>query len=177
MNFLSLSSLTSVGTAAVLAVGTTCAYEQYFPPINLRHAHVCEWGNTSATAAATPRIEHESKESNKLTERIIEHIYYIRDILKENLISPATARESTVAWLECWIATGCTLPVPAACTGPDGQLQYVWDRGEHHLEMNFVPSEPVSIFYRNRQTGELWMDDFIAGTMDAAALEKLRLVA
>lgn len=176
MNLLSLSPLTSVGSAAALAVGTTCTYEPPQTSVSVRSPYVCPWNKPSPTAAAAPRSEPVKQESGELAERIIEHINYLRDVFKEGLISPETAREAMVAWLECWVATGYTLPVPAACTGPDGQMQYVWDRDEHHLELNFTPSEPASFFYRNRKTGELWMEDFTAGVTDPAALEKLKLV-
>jgi hypothetical protein len=172
MKFVPLSNLTSVGAAAFLAVGTTCANE----PTREPPAIVCPQESASPSTAASLRAEILKPDSGELTERIIEHISYLRDVFKTDLITADLAREARVAWFECWAATGYTLPVPAACTGPDGQLQYVWDRDEHHLELNFSPSESASFFYRNRRTGDLWMEDYTAGAVDLATIEKLKLV-
>lgn len=180
MTPLTLSHLTSVGSAAVLAGGLSCAYEPAEPLLSVRPSFVDSWSALSATATSSSRselAESVGQEPGDLAERIIEHITYLREVFKSGLISPETAREARVAWLECWMATGYTLPVPAACTGPDGEMQYVWDRGVHHLQLTFSPSESPSFFYRNGETGELWIEDFAAGHVEPEAVEKLKLFA
>ena len=69
------------------------------------------------------------------------------------------------------------MPVPAACTGPDGEMFYSWDRGHHHLELEIIPGKPAEFFYRNRETEELWGEDYIVGNaLSAEAIHKLKLI-
>lgn len=56
-------------------------------------------------------------------------------------ISSETAFRAARAWRLAWDASDCRLPVPAACTGPDGQMFYSWDAGRYHLELEIVPGE------------------------------------
>jgi hypothetical protein len=47
------------------------------------------------------------------------------------------------------------LSTPAACTGPNGEVFYCWDKSEHHLEFEVFGNGAVVGFYRNRLTGEI----------------------
>ena len=105
----------------------------------------------------------------------LEHAAYLRDAVDQSVIAQETAQLAIWAWLDCCEATGGLLPIPSACSGPDGRIQYVWDRGEHHLELDFSPSESPSFFYRNRQTGELWGEDYEPGEMTGRVMAALTL--
>jgi hypothetical protein len=71
---------------------------------------------------------------------------------------------------------GFALPIPAACTGPDGQMLYTWDRGKHHLELEIIPGQSAEYFYRDRETGELWGEDYTIGDpLSPDAIRKLKL--
>lgn len=74
----------------------------------------------------------------------------------------------------CYNLTNLGLPIPAACTGPDGQVCYVWDNNEHHLEIEFIPDSPIEFFYRNRETGECF-DSELCGPLSDIQLEKVNL--
>ena len=45
--------------------------------------------------------------------------------------------------------------IPQAGPTPDGSFQLVWDRGEHHVEVDVYPEGHLEWFYRNRRTGEV----------------------
>jgi hypothetical protein len=80
---------------------------------------------------------------------------YVKQVAGQGLISSDMADTAWQAWEE--LSRGVPgLAVPDACPGPDGTLLFTWDRGEHHLELEFYADEPPSFFYANRKTGALW---------------------
>jgi hypothetical protein len=184
MNPLNLSHLTSAveavvlaAEAAVLAAGTAC---NYYPPGPDDYGGLRALVVPSTATPVTARMNAVKVATGMplpLTDLVKEHLSYLREVSSpENpLIKRATAWVAARAWLDCWEATGYALPVPVACTGPDGQMLYTWDRKEHHLELEITPSETPSFFYRNRQTGELWMEDYASEAVSPEVLEKLKL--
>src|SRR5262245_21798744 len=91
-------------------------------------------------SVAPPPKDGGDKEScgKSLYERVKDHLLDLKEVstnAPQPLISPATAQLAREAWWLLWEATGQALPVPAACTGPDGQMLYTWDRDRHHLEL------------------------------------------
>ena len=108
-----------------------------------------------------------------------EHLAYLKRVSESDqpLISPQTAKMARIAWQMIWNASGFAMPVPAACTGPDGEMYYSWDRGRHHLELEIIPGQPAEFFYRNRETEELWGEDYnIGDPLSADAIQKLKLL-
>jgi hypothetical protein len=94
-----------------------------------------------------------------------EHMRYLDEVSAEDdpLITSITATLAAKAWEQVRAATGDTMPVPAACTGPDGQMFYGWDRGRYHLELEIVPGEPAYFFFCDRETDRYWGEDFTVG--------------
>jgi hypothetical protein len=94
-----------------------------------------------------------------------EHMRYLDEVSAgdDPLITPTTATLAAQAWEQVRAATGDTMPVPAACTGPDGQMFYGWDRGRYHLELEIVPGEPAYFFFCDRETDRYWGEDFTVG--------------
>jgi hypothetical protein len=91
-------------------------------------------------------------------------------------ITPETAVLASKAWNQICIASGGKMPVPAACTGSDGQMLYSWDRDRHHLELEIIPGNPAEFFYRDRHTKELWGENYnIGDPIPVEAIEKFRL--
>lgn len=66
-------------------------------------------------------------------------------------------------WSILWEASGQTLAVPGACTGPDNQIGYGWDNSIHHFGVEIFPDQPIEFFYRNRKTNEVWGEDYEIG--------------
>jgi hypothetical protein len=94
-----------------------------------------------------------------------EHMRYLDEVSAgdDPLITSITATLAAQAWEQVRAATGDTMPVPSACTGPDGQMFYGWDRGRHHLELEIIPGKPADYFYRDRQTNECWGEEYTVG--------------
>jgi hypothetical protein len=99
------------------------------------------------------------------TDAHAEHMRYLDEVSAgdDPLITFITATLAAQAWEQVRAVTGDTMPVPAACTGPDGQMFYGWDRGRYHLELEIVPGEPADYFYCDRQTNEFWCEECTVG--------------
>lgn len=110
---------------------------------------------------------------------IEEHFEYLRRLSVEGEtppISRETAALSRKAWQQLWEESMYKLPVPAACSGPDGQMFYSWDKGDHHLELEIIPGEQGEFFYQNRKTGDFFGEDFTIGSqLPTEVLRKLKL--
>jgi hypothetical protein len=95
----------------------------------------------------------------------IEHLTYLDRVTSGPL--PAIAKQTAFQAEELrgylQIVAGGSLPMPAACTGPDGELAYYWDRGRHHLSLTVIPNQPVEFFYRDRETEQIWGEDYRIG--------------
>ena len=109
-----------------------------------------------------------------------EHLDYLARVSTEGNpppISPETARQARIAWWAIWAASGTTISVPAACTGPDGVMFYSWDMGQHHLELEIIPDKDAEFFYHDRETGHLWGEDYRIGSpLPPGAAEKIKLL-
>lgn len=120
-------------------------------------------------------------EARATTGQIKEHLLYLKEVSTKGnppLISAGIASAARRAWEILFEATGYALPIPAACTGPDGKLLYSWDKGRHHLELELIPGQPAEFFYRDRQTGDLWGEDYdLTQALSADAIQKLKLLA
>ncbi len=105
----------------------------------------------------------------------IEHLKYLERVSTSDdpLISRDTALLAARAWTLIWDASDGKMPIPAACTGPDGQMLYAWDHGRHHLELEIIPQQPAEFFYKDRETRELWSEDYTIGDpIPAEAVER-----
>ncbi len=95
----------------------------------------------------------------------MQHREYLKRVStgERALITPQTASLALKAWRLLWMTSGGRLPVPAACTGPDGEMFYSWDCGRHHLELEIIPGQPAEFFYRDRETEYFWGEDYTIG--------------
>ncbi|MFI5337799.1 MAG: hypothetical protein ACHQ5A_13510 [Opitutales bacterium] len=92
------------------------------------------------------------------------------------VITPRVARLAWNAWTSLSNSTGNVLLVPDACPGPDGELLYTWDRGEHHLELEIFADTPGELFYENDVSGEVGEAALVIGEpIPAEVLDRLRL--
>jgi hypothetical protein len=107
----------------------------------------------------------------------LEHLDFLKQVStgERPPITAETAFLASKAWQLIWKASDYKMPVPAACTGPDGRMFYSWDRGRHHLELEIIPGQPAEFFYRDRETEQLWGEDYrIGDTLSSEAIAKLR---
>ncbi len=92
------------------------------------------------------------------------------------LISGETATSAKRAWATILVASGGQIPIPAACTGPDGEMLYSWDQGRHHLELEIIPGKVAEFFYRDRETEQFWGEDYVVGDpLPAKVIQSLHL--
>lgn len=103
---------------------------------------------------------------------------YLNDSKNMGLINQWVASLALASWLDLRAISGRMLPVPDACPGPDGQLLFAWDEGDHHLELEIFPESASEFFYRNRSTDELWGEEYeLHMPVTPSALNKLSLFA
>ncbi len=124
-----------------------------------------EQPNPSAPLEAT--IAHKTKQIPSATAFTIhlEHLNFLKRVStgERPPITPGTALLASQAWHLIWRASNYKMPAPAACTGPDGKLFYSCDHGRHHLELEIIPGQDAAFFYRDRETGHLWGEDYRIG--------------
>ena len=112
----------------------------------------------------------------QLLRRVQGLVDYLYQIVDQELVTPRVARLAWEAWSALSNSVGNALLVPDVCPGPDGELLYTWDQGEHYLELEIFPAAPAELFYENDATGAVWESIFSIGEMvPAEVLEKLRL--
>ena len=116
---------------------------------------------------ARPAPLPESAAKRAEAQKVVAKYKQLRDYLKcastgeRALITPKTAERAMKAWDKLWKASGYAMAAPAACTGPDGEMFYSWDRGRYHLELEIIPDEPAEFFYRDRETEQYWGEDYL----------------
>ena len=93
------------------------------------------------------------------TERERQLNEYIWGLSEKKQISSTTANNARSMWKRIATSTDNAICVPDASAGPNGEFAFIWDRGEHHLELEVMPDSTVEFFYRNRSTGALWGQD------------------
>jgi hypothetical protein len=168
-------NLSSLLEAAVLAI-STC-----FPQAPTS-ACASASAPTAVATTATPSPMSALTQGFVISDRTLillkEHLHFLREVSRGDapLVSKRVASLAAIAWFECSEATGYALPIPAACTGPDGQMFYSWDRGEHHFELEIASDGEGTFFYRNRESGDLWVEDYRPDEGIAAdAVQRLKL--
>ena len=102
--------------------------------------------------------------------------FYLGNVRDAGDISQSTATLALRAWASISELLAQNLPVPDAAPGPEGQLLFVWNKGEHHLELEIFPDSPSEFFYFNRVTNESWEDEYNANTpVSQQAKDKLSI--
>lgn len=100
--------------------------------------------------------------------------------ITSNMLSGSiTSQTAGFAW-EAWTLLNEVLSnaiaVPDASYGPDKQFLFLWDRAEHHLELEIEPDGAAYFFYRNRLSGTVWDNNYQIGKpLIPEIIEKLRL--
>ena len=91
--------------------------------------------------------------------------YYLADVTRSGDLSLMSALLAWKAWNDLKAASGNLLPVPDASPGPDDQVLYTWNNGEHYLELEVFPEGSAEFFYRNRESGQLWEYEYTVGAV------------
>ncbi len=105
-----------------------------------------------------------------------EHRNYLHGLVKQGLISPALEDNAMTSWWRLSNAVEGNLAVPDAAPGSDGELLFIWKRGNHYLSLE-MSKEGADFFYRDRSTGVIWGTDYDlkAESVPDEIVAKLRL--
>ena len=98
--------------------------------------------------------------------------HYLAFVREAGDIASNTAETAWQTWKMLSSSMDRPLPVPDAAPGPDGQLLYTWNKGDHHLELEIFPNGPAEFFYLNRVSSETWEEEYLIGnsiSLDAKA--------
>jgi hypothetical protein len=79
-------------------------------------------------------------------------LHYLRNLPQSGAVSPFIAASAEQLWRDIQPATG-RLPVPDAVATANGGILLAWDRDDHHIEIELMPSGSYDWLYRNRRTG------------------------
>jgi hypothetical protein len=135
---------------------------------------------TSVTATASIGVESVQDRPILATEasysgreqRMNRFIGMLREIGE---ISPDMAQQAWQGW-QLLKAAARTLSVPDASSGRNGEFLYIWDRGDHHLELEIYPGGTADFFYAHRTAGHLWGAEYrIGDPLNQDILERLKL--
>jgi hypothetical protein len=96
---------------------------------------------------------------NSYEDSIRRHLKWLDTIVSNRLVTQEVSDLAKQVWHQIWRQSECLMPVPPACTGPDGQVSYCWNMDEHHFEVEIVSKDEIDVFYRNRQTKETWLEE------------------
>ncbi len=90
--------------------------------------------------------------------QVYEHLHYLDRLVNEQFISPDMRHLASDLWwkLSCSVDDGDLVAVPDASPGSDGELIYIWKRGDHYFSVEMSEVGPAEYFYRNHRTGETW---------------------
>jgi hypothetical protein len=101
---------------------------------------------------------------------------YLHEMKRAGAINENTLSLAQKAWDGLRGIVAGNLLVPTAGTGPDGQVLYTWDRGEHHFELEVFPDGIGEFFYMNRKTDATWEADYSVDEMIPEGVKnKLRI--
>ncbi|MBA3442037.1 MAG: UPF0175 family protein [Pyrinomonadaceae bacterium] len=163
-----------LGEAATIAGLTRIEFQRLLASRHITLHY--EENDFDADVAAMQTLQTDSAASSIHDDRVQELTDYLARMEQAALIHPNRATRAWQAWEELLVATSHGLPVPDAAPGPDGELLFAWDRGEHHLELEVFPTTPVEFFYLNRVTDAVWGYDHIIGAvLPQVMLDKLSL--
>jgi hypothetical protein len=129
----------------------------------------------SKSASNSPVLEYVVGNWTRRLRRVQVLREYIEKTVASGHISKRTGNEAMVVWNYLSSATSSALSVPNCAAGEGGRLQFVWDSGRNHLEIEFEPGLPASLFYANRDFMSLsWESEFYPSSpMDKKALAVL----
>ena len=95
---------------------------------------------------------------------------YIAERVAQDGVSKSTAERCFSVWDRLQSRMGGKMPVPDAASDGWGGIMLVWDKDQHHLELEFFADGTTESFYRNRITGAIYGDD-IKGRITRNVLE------
>ena len=98
---------------------------------------------------------------NEYTQKIEEHLAYLRRMAAENVVDLRLADRARTVWQLAWFEMNQTLPVPAAAAFTGGPIEYHWERETHRASVEIPLDGPCHWFYRNTLTNEVFGVDVL----------------
>ncbi len=94
---------------------------------------------------------------DEYTQKIEEHLAYLRRMAAENVVDRHLADKAIQVWSVAWFDMDKTLPVPAAAAAfTGGPIEYHWERETHRASVEIPLDGPCHWFYRNTLTIEVF---------------------
>ena len=93
---------------------------------------------------------------NEYTQKIEEHLAYLRRMADENVVDRRLASKARTVWYVAWYEMDQALPVPAAATFMGGPIEFHWEQETHRASVEIPLEGPCHWFYRNTQTNEVF---------------------
>lgn len=100
---------------------------------------------------------------------------YLKRLVTEGLTNPATESLAQQAWRRLDEVFLGDLAIPDAAPGPDGQILFTWDEGEHHSEIEIDTNGDATFFSLNRQTREARESAFNVERLTGEIRERLSI--
>ncbi len=102
-----------------------------------------------------PAEQIEVARTDAFGDLVHEHRKYLQGLVEQESISSSLAAEAMTIWWRLSDAVEGDLAMPDAAPGGDGELLYIWKRGDHYLSLEMT-EEGAEFFYRDRGTGGIW---------------------
>lgn len=103
-------------------------------------------------------------------------ISYLDEMVTKQLVSTEVQHTAIELWGKLEKATNFNLPEPDGLPGPECSFMLAFDDGALHLEFEINKRNRVEAFFLNRDTDEMWEEDFEANSdLSETLLEKIRV--
>lgn len=115
--------------------------------------------------------------SCSISDRIEEPlISYLDEMVTKQLVSTEVQHTAIELWGKLEKASNFNLPEPDGLPGPECSFMLAFDDGTLHLEFEINKPNRVEAFFLNRDTDEMWEEDFEAHLdLSETLLEKIRV--
>jgi len=103
-------------------------------------------------------------------------ISYLDEMVAKQLVSSEVRQTAVELWGKLEKTSNFDLPDPDGSPGPGCGFMIAFDDGALHLEFEINKRDRVEAFFLNRDTDEMWEEDFdIHSDLSETLLEKIRL--
>ena len=89
---------------------------------------------------------------NEYTQKIEEHLAYLRRMADENVVDRRLASKARTVWYVAWYEMDQALPVPAAATFMGGPIEFHWEQETHRADATAIRRPPCPTLWKRIKT-------------------------